>query len=269
MISLTFDDALEQHLDHAIPILDKHGLRATFYTHLSARSLSARFEDWRAAARIGHELGNHTIFHPAVESKSWVRAGNALERYFPDRMRLEVEVANQWLDALDGGKPRTFAYPCSNPVLGRPGMLYRNLAKLGRGGAGLAMRVEKLGLDWGASKRSYAADVAPLFLAIRAGGLQIDGIAPATASLDRLRLPSAAVENHSFAQMKGFVERGLKNSGWPILQFHGIQGGHHMDCDLSEFRALVRWLAENHAGQVLTVAAGAASLWPPGSRVGN
>ena len=49
-VSLAYDDALPTHLDTAIPALDRHGLRGSFYLVLSADTVRTRLADWRAAA---------------------------------------------------------------------------------------------------------------------------------------------------------------------------------------------------------------------------
>ena len=59
LVSLTFDDALDQHLDVAIPLLNEAGLAGTFYAHLTVPALSRRSAEWRAAAMAGHAFGHH------------------------------------------------------------------------------------------------------------------------------------------------------------------------------------------------------------------
>ncbi|GEM_PF-2429160 len=131
MISLTFDDALDQHLDVVLPILDEAQLHGTFYAHLSAPSLNRRIDEWKSLAQSGHEIGNHTIFHPADARKSWVSEGNALDLYSIDRMEMELQLANKWLTVIDGQTQRTFAYPCSNTVLGSYGKINQFLFRAG------------------------------------------------------------------------------------------------------------------------------------------
>ena len=63
-VVLTYDDAIDQHLDNAVPILDSLGLKASFYITASSPSIQARMKEWRQLAANGHELGNHTLFHP-------------------------------------------------------------------------------------------------------------------------------------------------------------------------------------------------------------
>src|SRR5690349_18309010 len=66
-VALTYDDALNVDLDHAIPALDSVGLKGTFYLSGYSQALTNRFAEWRKVAATGHELGNHTLFHPCAK----------------------------------------------------------------------------------------------------------------------------------------------------------------------------------------------------------
>ena len=170
-ISLTFDDGLDAHLDVAMPVLEQAGLRGTFYVDIRSTSLGRRGGEWREAAARGHELGNHSLLHPAVRAKSWVREANALENYSLDRMRMELEVANNVLRALDGRTERTYAFPCSNPILGRPGLMSRALARLGLERTRLMGWVRRSGFDPGSRAADFTPIVRELFYAARCGGV--------------------------------------------------------------------------------------------------
>lgn len=61
-VSITYDDALSIHCEEVGPARQAHGLRATFYTNIL--SLMRDPDAWREMASKGHELGNHSIFHP-------------------------------------------------------------------------------------------------------------------------------------------------------------------------------------------------------------
>jgi hypothetical protein len=259
-VSLTFDDALVEHLDRAIPLLEEHGLRGTFYTHLTAPAMASRWSDWQAAASRGHELGNHTIFHPADGRKSWVRPGNAIDYYTLDRMRQELEAANRLLEALDGKTSRTFAYPCSQPVLGRPGAAHRLLRRCGLDRTRLTTWVDRCRLNWGSTEASYEPVVRELFPAARAGGLTFESQIPRVEDWNRWSLPSVAVEGWSLSQLQTYTEAGLSRETWVILQFHGIGGGHRMDCDVTVFRDFLAWLRLEHWPRVVTVHEGAGRM---------
>src|SRR5688500_15422895 len=65
-VVITYDDAINEHLDNAIPVLDSLGLKATFYITAYSPSSQQRQKDWKAIAINGHELGNHTLYHPCT-----------------------------------------------------------------------------------------------------------------------------------------------------------------------------------------------------------
>lgn len=262
MISLTFDDALHEHLDHVIPLLNQHRIPGTFYIHLTAETIKTRRADWQQAASTGHELGNHTIFHPATERKSWVTPGNALESYGLDRMKLELETANNMLESLDGETVRTFAFPCSNSILGRHGWPVRVLHSLGLEQTRWPGIVERSGLDFGSTKHSYEPILKNHFLAARGGGLLLEETPPPLDKFPRYRLLSAAIDGHGLAAIRSFVERAVAQQTWAILQFHGVNGGHHMDCQLQVFKDLIDWLADTHWEHIKTVRNYSQQLWP-------
>jgi sialate O-acetylesterase len=83
-VSLTYDDALAVHLDTAMPQLESFGLRGTFYIPTRASMADAwreRPADWRAAAERGHEIANHTQYHPCSITHDWVKPNFSLESY--------------------------------------------------------------------------------------------------------------------------------------------------------------------------------------------
>src|SRR5438093_1239685 len=49
-VVLTYDDALNVHLDNAIPVLDSLGLKATFYLSAYFPGCRERLSDWKKAA---------------------------------------------------------------------------------------------------------------------------------------------------------------------------------------------------------------------------
>jgi len=74
LVALTFDDGYTDFLEHAVPLLQRHGMRATLY--VVAGQLGGANE-WdtgprlpvmgpdqvRAVAAAGHEVGSHTMSH--------------------------------------------------------------------------------------------------------------------------------------------------------------------------------------------------------------
>jgi peptidoglycan/xylan/chitin deacetylase (PgdA/CDA1 family) len=113
-VSLAYDDALDSQLDHAIPVLNRYNIRATFYLQLSSPTIARRMEEWRAAARRGHELGNHTLFHQCSATHPWVEAHRNLDSMSAAQMLDQVLLANTMLTAIDGKSLRTFTAPCGD-----------------------------------------------------------------------------------------------------------------------------------------------------------
>lgn len=115
-VVLTYDDAIPQQLDNAIPVLDSLGLKATFY--ITAYFARERLDDWKKVAAKGYELGNHTLFHPCAGGKGreWVKAEYNMNNYTVQRMIDEIRMTNIFLHELDarpdgsvgrGGKMQT------------------------------------------------------------------------------------------------------------------------------------------------------------------
>ena len=118
-VSLSYDDAIDSQLDNAIPALNSHGLVASFYLTLASPTVMLRLEQWRAAAMQGHELGNHTIYHPCSASlpdRDWVRSYYNIDEYVIEKIVHEVTVANSFLHAIDGRTERTLTPPCGDFV---------------------------------------------------------------------------------------------------------------------------------------------------------
>jgi len=260
VVSLTFDDALDVHLDRAMPILDAAGLPATFYVNLGSEFFTSRLGDWRSAAARGHELGNHTIFHPGVSTKTWVTEGIAIDNYSLDRMRVELDIANRMLEAVDGKAQRSFAFPCSNPWLGRPGWPRRALTRLGLERTRLMGWVDRFGLDFGSQLVDYTPLVRTAFPAARCGGMSVQDVA-ATPS-DRHRVRAVGGDGENIEALSAAVDLAKARGAWLVLVFHGIGGGHHMSCDLEVFRALVERLAKDPEVEVLTFLDAARRTWP-------
>lgn len=120
-VSLSYDDALNSQLDNVIPALDKHNFKASFYVVVNSPVMNARLDEWRAAANNGHELGNHSVYHPcraSLPNKDWVKAHHNLDHYSVAQMIEELEVANTFLKAIDGQSERTYTLPCGDMVIG-------------------------------------------------------------------------------------------------------------------------------------------------------
>ena len=85
-LSLSFDDARASQLDAALPLLDRANLKATFYINFNLAK--PRLKDWQTVAANGHEIGNHSVYHPCAGNFAWGRHV-ALEDYTLEQMQRE------------------------------------------------------------------------------------------------------------------------------------------------------------------------------------
>jgi len=116
---LTYDDGLPSHISTVVPILKRYHFKATFYPILTSSSIKLEMEKWKSLVKDGHELGNHTVYHPCRKSEGYsVKDYLDLDKYTTEQILAEIEVANTFLQALDGKKTRTFAYPCTDMYAG-------------------------------------------------------------------------------------------------------------------------------------------------------
>jgi len=115
-LSLTFDDARLSQIDTGIPLLDKYGVKATFY--ISPGSMLKRSDKWKSAVLNGHDIGNHSVYHPCSGNFEWSR-NKALEEYTLQKMRSELDSANRLIKEMLGIEPVSFAYPCGQTFIGR------------------------------------------------------------------------------------------------------------------------------------------------------
>jgi peptidoglycan/xylan/chitin deacetylase (PgdA/CDA1 family) len=109
-VSLTYDDGLNSQLDNALPELDRHGFKATFFLTEDNVRQGRRLADWEHLAAEGHEVANHTVTHPC-----------ALQHLQPDAFaKGEIDSMESFLDAnFNAERARTFAYPCGYLGIGK------------------------------------------------------------------------------------------------------------------------------------------------------
>ncbi len=213
-VSLTYDDGVDVHLDHVVPDLEAAHLRGTFYVPASSASLRSRMAEWRAIARRGHELGNHTLVHPCLrrkgaEDRAFVIPERALENYTVRRMADEIKVTDTLLYAVDGRTTRTLAYTCGDETAGG---------------------------------QSYVDAIRPEFPAARAY-TSTEIADPRT--VDVHRVPSWGARDVAAGELIAFVQRAVQSGGLAVFCFHGVGGGHSINVAREEHRKLLAWLDGN------------------------
>jgi hypothetical protein len=260
LVSLTFDDGVDADLDTVIPVLDRHRVRGTFFIAVGGACFARRHAEWREAALRGHELGNHTIFHPMDTTHAGVTDGNALENYSLDRMRLELAAASNVLAMLDARSARTFAFPCNNPWVGTPGLPRRALRRMRLDRTRLMSWVDTLGLDVFSGLADYTPVVRELFAAARFGTTSVANL-PVVPE-DRHRIRGVEPAGRSADELLGLVDAAVARGCWLPLVFHAVGDSQPLSCDRSAFEALVERVSSDPRVEVLPFVEAAARLLP-------
>lgn len=210
-VNLAYDDALDSQLDHAVPALDRHGFKGSFYMTLASDATRLRLDEWRLAADRGHELGNHTLYHPCSGSKpgrEWVKPWLDLDRIPLQALLEEIMLANSMLYAIDGRTERTFTAPC--------GDLY-------------------------AEGEYYLDAIRPLFVAVKAND---GGVTPDMSTLDPYLVSVEAPSDVSGEQLIAIVEEAARKGTMANFTFHGV-GGDHLSVSAEAHEQLLEYLDAN------------------------
>ena len=209
-VVITYDDAIDQHLDNAIPVLDSLGLKATFYVTAFSQSMQTRMNDWKKLATKGHELGNHTLYHPCIGGKGreWVKPEYDMNNYSVKRMVDETRMTNLFLQALDGKTKRTFAFTCGDMKIGDS--LFIN-----------AMKND--------------------FVAARAVRNQMHKIN----EIDLYNVDCYLVNGETGAQMIDWVKKAIETNSLLVILFHGVGGGNALNVSVPAHREFLQYLKKN------------------------
>jgi len=208
-VVLTYDDALLSQLNIAIPQLDSFTFKGTFF--LTAGMTDNDLLRWRMAAGNGHELGNHTIYHPCAGNNTKANAHYAAENYDVNSIIKEISIMNKLLYAIDNKRRRTYAYPCTETAVG--------------------------GVDYTDSLRR-----SQLITYARIGG-DSNAVITNFKQLDKLLVPSWGFGNHPSGEaLIHFAEKATEAGGLAIFMFHGV-GGDYLDVTSNNHRQLLQYLA--------------------------
>jgi len=208
-VSITFDDGEQCQLDKAVPIMNEHGIKGTFYINPYGDDWKARFEPWIEVGQAGHEIGNHSKSH--ICSKNYLGSPHGLEDMTLDEIEADILEAHERLVPIaPHQKVWTFAYPCYNTEVG-------------------------VGLE----RKSYAPVVAKHFLAGRVGGEYGFGNYPGV--IDLACVWGLPMVRMSGFEMIGLVEELTARGQWVVLAFHEIDGAR-LTVGSHDFEMLVRYL---------------------------
>lgn len=212
-VVLTYDDGLNVHLDNAISVLDSLGLKGTFYIPANSQPFARRMEEWRIAAQNGHELGNHTLFHPCngnLPGRDWVSKDHDLANYSLKQIVDEVNLCNTFLNAVDGKTVRTFAYTCG---------------------------------DREVEGKMFYDEVDNQFVAARG----VTSLLNQIETIDLKNVNSFMINGENGDELIKMVEDAAKSNAMIVFLFHGVGGEHSLDVSLSAHRELLTYLSKNES----------------------
>ena len=210
-VVLTYDDALNVHLDNVIPVLDSLNLKGTFYLTASSDAASKRINDWRKAAANGHELGNHTLYHPCDASSpgmSWVKPEYDLSKYSLRKIQDEIKMCNAFLKAIDGKDKRTFAFTCGHKKV---------------------------------AEGEFIQTFSNEFIAARS----VRGEMHAFDEQNLMDVDCYSMEGTSGEQMIELVKQAQKSGKLLVFLFHGVGGEHSLNVSKNAHNQLVHYLKAN------------------------
>ncbi|WP_184541827.1 polysaccharide deacetylase family protein [Mucilaginibacter sp. FT3.2] len=212
IIVLTYDDALESQLDVALPQLDSLGFKATFF--LMGNIGQATIPRWRQVALKGHELANHSLYHPCLLTTVKANQANNSGSYTVYMMLREIAEMNNLLFAVDGQTaPRTYAYPCTEVAVGSVNY------------------VDSLRL---AGTIKYA----------RIGGGP-DAVITDFKKLDVLQIPAWGVHaGVTGDELIAFAKKVQQSGGMGVFMFHGV-GGDYITTPAAAHRQLLLYLKQH------------------------
>lgn len=210
-VVLTYDDGLNVHLDNVIRQLDARGMKGTFYIPGNSGPFRNRSAEWKRAAANGHELGNHTLFHPCDGSqpgRSWVNPEYDLSHYSVARFMDEVRAANLILEGVDGRRSRSLAYTCG---------------------------------DTHAGGQSFKEEVMKTFPVARGVHGKMEDIM----TVDLSNVGSFMINGENGEQLIALVRKAMESHSLVVFLFHGVGGEHNIDVSAEAHRELVQFLKEN------------------------
>lgn len=210
-VVLTYDDGLAEQLDHAVPLLDTLGLKATFYLTGYFPGFRERHIEWATVAQNGHELGNHTLFHPCdgqAPGRDWVQPEYDLNNYTIRRMVDEVQMTNSLLNIIENSSQRTFAYPCGEKKAG---------------------------------DSLYVSNIKDDVIAARG----VEGNMQGIDDIDLYDIGAHMIDGQTGVELINLVQQAMDQNTLLVFLFHGVGGGHSLNVTLEAHRKLLYFLKQN------------------------
>jgi len=210
-VVLTYDDAIDIDLDNVVPALDSVALKGTFYLIGQSPVVANRMNEWKKAAKEGHELGNHTLTHPCdggLAGRSWVSPESDLSKFTVARAQNEIKINNTLLQSIDGKTTRSFAYPCGDRTI---------------------------------KGEDFYKPIEQLFVGAR-------GVQPGLQHLNEVDLNDIRcymINGSSGEYLTGLVKQALESHTLLVFLFHGVGGGHNINVSLAAHSQLLHFLKQH------------------------
>jgi peptidoglycan/xylan/chitin deacetylase (PgdA/CDA1 family) len=210
-VVLTYDDGLNVDFTNVIPALDSVGLKGTFYISDYFNGLKDQIFKWRKAAAEGHELGNHTVWHPCEGGRTgreFVKPESDLNNYTVARMVKEIQTMNNMLKAIDGKEERTFAYPCGDIKI---------------------------------HDTAYLDGMKNDFIAAR----RVTPVIQTIDKVDLYNIDCYGINGQTRNQLIDLVKQAMNTHTLLVFLFHGVGGEHSLNVSLEAHSALLHFLQQN------------------------
>jgi peptidoglycan/xylan/chitin deacetylase (PgdA/CDA1 family) len=209
-VVLTYDDGLNVDINKVIPALDSVKLKGTFYISDYFGGLNAQIPKWKQAAANGHELANHTVYHPCEggrKGREFVKPDYDLNNYTLRRITDEIKTMNTLLKAIDGKSKRTFAFPCSDTKIKDTPYI------------------------------NYVKNDVVAARAVRSEMPTIDNV-------ELYNVPSYMINGQTGEQLIDLVKQAMQKRALLVFLFHGVGGEHSLNVSLEAHRKLLQFLQQ-------------------------
>lgn len=224
-VSLTWDDGRSSQVTVGTPILDAHGVKATFY--VVPYGVEEELQGWRDAVTNGHEIGNHSLRHPCSGNFLWAR-DKALEEYSLEQMQNELKAANKKVEELLGVLPTEFAYPCGQTFVGR-----------------------------GKNTSSYVPVIAEDFVS---GRTWLDEMPNDPAFCDLAQITGMEMDGKTFEEIVALIQHAKGAGLWLVLAGHDIGEANIQTTEVEMLEKLLPYL-KNPENKIWTAPVGKISAY--------
>lgn len=159
----------------------------------------------------GHELGNHTVYHPCDASgpgMSWVKPEYDLSKYSMTQIQSEIKMCNAFLKAIDGKSKRTFAFTCGHKKV---------------------------------AEGEFIQSLSEEFVAARAVRHEMHSIE----EQKLMDIDCYSMENKTGDEMIALVKQAKESGKLLVFLFHGVGGEHGLNVSKEAHSQLLHYLKDN------------------------